>query len=86
MGRHSVQFVSSEMVNEVARARYIAQHLPDSWLRPAHPAELEETSLEEDLRAVLKLNRHGEARSAIALLAGVLARLANNQFTDVDLR
>jgi hypothetical protein len=47
-------------------------------LRPADPAELEEASLEEDLRAVLKLNRHGETRSAIALLAAVLARLANH--------
>jgi hypothetical protein len=66
------------MVNEVVRARYVAEHLPDSWLRPADPAELEEASLEEDLRAVLKLNRHGETRSAIALLAAVLARLANH--------
>ena len=69
MRRHSVQLLSSEIVNEVARARYVAQHLPDSWLRPADPAELEEASLEEDLRAVLKLNRHGETRSAITLLA-----------------
>jgi hypothetical protein len=74
------------MVNEVTRARYIAQHLPDSWLGLADPAELEETSLEEDLLAVLKLNRHGETRSAIALLTAVLARLADQRLADVDSR
>ena len=83
MGRHSLQLVSGEMVNEAARARYIARDLPDRWLGPADPAELEEMSLEEDLLDVLKLNRHGETRSAIALLAAVLARLADQRVTDV---
>ena len=77
MPRHSPRLVYSEVATEAGRARYLARHLPDSWLGPADPAELEETSLEEDLRAVLKLNRHGETRSAIALLIAVLARLAD---------
>jgi hypothetical protein len=81
MGRHSLQVVSSEMVNEAARARYIAQHLPDGSARPADPSALEEMSLEEDLLGVLKLNRHGETRSAIALLAAVIARLTDQRFT-----
>ena len=84
MERHFLRLPSSEMVNEAARARYIARHLPESWLGPADRAALEETSLEEDLLGVVKLNRHGETRSAIALLAAVIARLTDQRSTGMD--
>jgi len=81
MPRHSPRLVYSEVATEAGRARYLARHLPDSWLGPADPAALEQTSLEEDLVGVVKPNRQGETRSAIALLAAVIARLADQRST-----
>ena len=52
MPRHSPRLVYSEVATEAGRARYLARHLPDSWLGPADPAALEQTSLEEDLVGV----------------------------------
>ena len=84
--RHSLQVVSGELVNEATRARYIARNLPDRSVRVADPEALNEVSLEEALLDVLKLNRHGETRSAISLLTAVVARLVDQRSTDVESR